>query len=507
MTPSPKRRIAVAAIICLWTGSMAWLVLSEAFPGLLSFPSAGYRSFFDRGVMMMDQWMRITFQGRQIGYSHTSVDAMDGSGGRHYVIANRTILQMNVMGTAQRIGVNARAVVDALYRLQNFAFVLSSTGYALSVEGKRIRGNTFACQVKGPGTTREVTIDIPDDAVLYSPMTEMSLKSLPPGRSVTLRMFNPMTLSAQKVAIRSLRRESLLHNGTNMATTVLSAALEGMETLSWVDNDGNVLRQETLFGWAMEACTADQALALSRETPPEDMLRSLAVPATGPVERLHTAHSARLRLTGAELDPHTLETHRQHVVSTGAVTELIVRADVLPRAGERSAIDSAAVKDARLPSLFIQSDDPRLVARAREITHDCTNDLQTAMAVYAWVFTHVEKRPTVSLPSALDVLEKLQGDCNEHTYLFVGLARAAGIPARIRVGLTLHNGMFYYHAWPSVFVGRWLDMDPTLGQPAVAADHVSLFEGELSEQMKLMGVVGRLKVEVKEIDADTRGSP
>ena len=79
----------------------------------------------------------------------------------------------------------------------------------------------------------------------------------------------------------------------------------------------------------------------------------------------------------------------------------------------------------------------------------------------------------------------------------MGLARAAGIPAKIRVGLTLHNGLFYYHAWPSVFLGRWVDMDPTLGRPVVNAAYLSLLEGELAEQMKLMGMIGKLKVTVE----------
>jgi transglutaminase-like putative cysteine protease len=135
-----------------------------------------------------------------------------------------------------------------------------------------------------------------------------------------------------------------------------------------------------------------------------------------------------------------------------------------------------------------------MIAKAREITEGSTDPRQAVLALYQWVNTKVAKIPTVSLPSALDVLLRPEGDCNEHTYLFVGLARAAGIPAKIRVGLTLHNGMFYYHAWPSVYLGDWVDMDPTLGQPAVGADHISLFEGELAEQMKLMGVLGRLRI-------------
>ena len=78
----------------------------------------------------------------------------------------------------------------------------------------------------------------------------------------------------------------------------------------------------------------------------------------------------------------------------------------------------------------------------------------------------LEKKPTVSLPSAREVLRTKIGDCNEHTVLYVAMARAIGIPARIAVGLTFVRGAFYYHAWPEVYLdegagrGYWLPVDP-----------------------------------------------
>ena len=66
----------------------------------------------------------------------------------------------------------------------------------------------------------------------------------------------------------------------------------------------------------------------------------------------------------------------------------------------------------------------------------------------------LDKKPTVSLPSAREVLRTKVGDCNEHTALYVAMARALGIPARIAVGLVYIHGAFYYHAWPEVYIDR-----------------------------------------------------
>ena len=498
MIPAPQRRTAITVIILLWLGSMAWLVFREAYPGLLDQTSPGYRTFFSRGILIMDRWMKLSFQGKSIGYSHTSVDVDDKNPLRQYRMLSRTVLSLNVMGSRQRIAVNADADLDAQYTLQAFTFSLSSPGYTINVEGQRKKGNSFDVKIRSASSVQHIKVTIPDDAVLYSPMTEMSLKTLTPGHKVTLRIFNPVTLTAQNITVRALRRETLTYRKQTIQTTVLTALVDGMETLSWIDADGTMIRQLTPFGWEMESCTAEEALAFKSRGGDEDLLSGLAVPIQGNADLLSFQSSARLLLSGTTLTREQLETQRQEVISLGTNSaEIIVKSDTLPATGcPRTAIPPD-LKPWLASTAFIQASDPRMIRKAREITGDWTNSLDAAMAIYHWVNTNITKKPTVSLPSALDVLQKPEGDCNEHTYLYVGLARAAGLPARIRVGVTLHEGQFYYHAWPSVYVGRWLDMDPTLGLPAVNAGYISLVEGELAEQMKLMGVIGQLKVKIE----------
>ena len=76
--------------------------------------------------------------------------------------------------------------------------------------------------------------------------------------------------------------------------------------------------------------------------------------------------------------------------------------------------------------------------------------------------------------SSLTVLQSLSGDCTEHTVLFIALARAAGIPARICSGIVFAKDAFYYHFWPEVYVGKWVQMDPTLDQVIADANHIQL---------------------------------
>ena len=125
----------------------------------------------------------------------------------------------------------------------------------------------------------------------------------------------------------------------------------------------------------------------------------------------------------------------------------------------------------------------------------------------------VEKKPTVSLPSALEVLRTKVGDCNEHTVLFVALARAQGIPARINVGLVYVRGAFYYHAWPEVYLdegngrGMWLPVDPTFNQFPADATHVRLARGGLDQQTAILPLIGRVKMTVLQVEVVPGSTP
>jgi transglutaminase-like putative cysteine protease len=106
------------------------------------------------------------------------------------------------------------------------------------------------------------------------------------------------------------------------------------------------------------------------------------------------------------------------------------------------------------------------------------------------------KDVTLSVPSALQVLEARRGDCNEHTVLYVALARALGLPTRTAVGLVHIRGSFYYHAWPEVWLGEWVAVDPTLGQVPADASHLRFLVGGLARQVELIRLIGRLQLEV-----------
>jgi transglutaminase-like putative cysteine protease len=158
------------------------------------------------------------------------------------------------------------------------------------------------------------------------------------------------------------------------------------------------------------------------------------------------------------------------------------------------------LREALEPEPLIQSDDPRIVRRAREITARraqwSQDPKEVARQLTTGVHSMLDKSITFSVPNAVQVLETLQGDCNEHTVLYVAFARALGLPARTAVGLVYVNGAFFYHAWPEVWLGEWVAVDPTFGQYPADASHIRFVIGGLAQQVEIMRLIGNLDIEV-----------
>ena len=133
----------------------------------------------------------------------------------------------------------------------------------------------------------------------------------------------------------------------------------------------------------------------------------------------------------------------------------------------------------------------------------------------------LDKKPTVSLPSAREVLRTKVGDCNEHTALYVAMARAVGIPARIAVGLAYSRGAFYYHAWPEVYLevagacperrqrveGSGCRSIPTFNQFPADATHVRLLRGGLDRQAEILPLIGHLKISIIGLEVAPNSAP
>ena len=271
----------------------------------------------------------------------------------------------------------------------------------------------------------------------------------------------------------------------------------GIDSISYVAEDGTTLEDEVagLITTRLEPKEMAKDVDYSH-----DVIVSNAALIDVPIENPREREYLQLQLTGPLTEAHLFNDERQYLApKDGAFRFSAHQISLDDFEPAELPIEDAAVQEWLQPSMFIQSEDPRLIARAQEIVGDETNSFEVAKILCNWVYQNVRTTFSAQLSNALEVLEHMEGDCTEHSVLFIGLARAAGLPAREVAGLIYVNNArpgFYFHQWASVWVGKWIDVDPTFNQPLADVTHIKLAEGDLFQQARLIPLIGQIQIQV-----------
>ena len=266
-----------------------------------------------------------------------------------------------------------------------------------------------------------------------------------------------------------------------------------MTVSAWVNEQGETLREESPMGLVMLREDREQAMEMGwGETP--DITAAASIKAS----RAFSAQGLtylKLRLKNVPLDGFVLNAGRQSLA--GDILE-IRREEITASEVHQARFSGPELEPFLQPTPFIQSDSPAILDVVKQQTGAEKNAYAVVRHLTSWVYKNVEKKPTLSIPSALAVLETKQGDCNEHAVLLTALCRAAGVPSRVAAGLVHLNGSFFYHAWCEVFLGRWVSVDPTMDQFPADVSHIKFVDGDLEKQISILKLIGKLDIDVLE---------
>jgi tetratricopeptide (TPR) repeat protein len=124
----------------------------------------------------------------------------------------------------------------------------------------------------------------------------------------------------------------------------------------------------------------------------------------------------------------------------------------------------------------ILSTAPQVVALAKQIAGDDRDGRSVAHKLGEWTHNNLKWKKVES--DAVETLASREADCLEHSELYVSLARALGLPARVVTGAAYGGGSFGAHAWVEIYLGQWVEVDPTWGMmDYVDATHLR-FDGD-----------------------------
>lgn len=212
-----------------------------------------------------------------------------------------------------------------------------------------------------------------------------------------------------------------------------------------------------------------------------------------------------LQLDGPFAAPEFLNTHRYQLEIRDGKKKLTLMRDTLE--------DWKMPKPETLPSEVkkylpaepnIESDEPEIVALARKAAGKAFRPADVVRAVVDFVGDYVQDTMRSDIDSARMVARMQKGDCTEHSILATALLRALGFPARqvggvgfVKMCRSADDCLegLGYHAWTQVWVGRWVDVDPTWKQTPADVTHVLM---GTTTDMQWLESLGKLKVLVLE---------
>lgn len=484
-----SKRTILAILICtLWLAAMGWLVYRENSTPVLRTTETPD----DRLAGIEDTWMGLfTSEDDRVGHVHLRRSPITVDGLEGVEMELEAAMTLNLLGrnTSLELGGTVWRPYDE--KRADFNFNVSSAEYNLQVGGQvangRLSGEVTSAAEKFP-----LDMEVDDNVLFANFGTAMTFPKLAVGDEFKMTSFDPMTLRPTPAKVRCIDEQVIRLAGRMMATQILEVDSNGFKAKVWVDGSGEVVQAETPLGLTMRLIEPqDVREAITGEA--DELLQLTSVQPSGK-KVFRGARRAVLKI--AEGPDRELPSDDVQRFADGML-EIVTPSAPAP-GGEVTADEEFLASDP-----FVQSSHPKIQEQSATIVGDESDPWQKALAIYDWVYTKVEKEPVVSIPSALEVLANLRGDCNEHTVLYTALARAAGLPTRIAIGLVWSDTLngYYYHAWPEVRINdTWFWLDPTLGQPMADATHIKILNGGIERWTQLLPYIGQLEIEVVEID-------
>jgi len=468
-----------------------------------------------------ESWDVIYQAGSKIGYLHTYVKNVEEKG-REYV----------------RVRIDIK---EDIKRGQDISVITLQYGTIETHEGQVLRLDTLTQAgddrpirghgdvihgkmkyiLEGTGERQELTIPWGSDVRgPYAAEQSMARKPMKEHEERPLKMFMPELNKILDIVLHARTIEpTLLGDGAprpllrvDQTTKVGGKPAPELNTTMWVDKDGQVLKAEQdVFGGMVMLRTTKEA-ALSPSGPIEfDLIKSTLTKAERPIPNPEKTRHVKYRISLKTGDlAQTFPTDsRQTVKPDDQASSVIVEVNSAgPTDGEPgpAEVDPQYLK----PNVLITSQDRTVQYLARQATRGVTNRWEKATRINHWVFQNItNKNFGVAFAAANEVARNLSGDCTEHAVLAAAMCRAAGIPARVVIGMVYVDDKdkgFGYHMWDEVYINqRWIAIDPAYDQTLVDAVHIKLTDSSLAGVtpfetfLPVVRVAGKLVIEPLEL--------
>ena len=454
-------------------------------------------------IVDADDWSGTYYKGSKIGFNHARVKVRQDSIGVH----TKMYFRLESGKDDQSTTLTQDTVLTLDLRLKEFTLLQKIMGKRLEVVG-RVEGSKLSLEITGRGYHKKESIDFPPDIYPFSAFwLKIMQDGLEVGKKGKLNMFLESFRMVYPMTYEILRKESIQIDGKSVDTFVVLQKLAGVTTTSWINAEGNLLRELSPNDFESIKETKEKATNMSGPPMSVNSFITLSlVKIKQPIISSDNKSRLKLKLSNVHSLKSIPQDHRQKILKTEkngeesyTITLLVERETKSPAKRVPLPVPTSQYKDYLKDAPEIQVQHPMIRTLAQDLVAEQKDAWQAAKLISTWVYDNLDKVLVDSF-TALDALHDRRGECQSHTNLFTALARAAGIPTKVVNGLVYSREFkgFLYHAWPEVWVGEWRALDPTLGQHYVDATHIKLSEGNYAGALKLMEFIGQVNIELLE---------
>ncbi|MBN1904487.1 MAG: transglutaminase domain-containing protein [Deltaproteobacteria bacterium] len=432
--------------------------------------------------------------------------------GERVISTDNIVLELERMGTPIKIDVKETAIETIDGMPLSFKATQKISTMDMSVEGDITPDGKMRIRVTNAGNTQELVQDFPKGAVMTEGLNLLfKRQGLKKGTSYAADLFSPSTLMAMKFTFNVGDKKQVDLLGRVVELVEIKGEYFLLESGSalftyYVDDDFNSQKMiMPLAGMNIEVIACSREFALSKLTVAE-MVDSMVVRSPVAVDDPETAKEITYTLKPIKADASFRfpETDNQQV---SKLPDGSVSVTVKPVKGEMAhkfpyTGNDPGILKALQGTQYIQTNHPLIKELSQRCTQDKDSALDAALAIEAFVSGYIEeKNLSVGYASALEVAKSRQGDCTEHAVLTAALCRAAGIPARVIMGIVhVENGLFMGHAWTEAYIGnKWIGLDAALkdARDGFDAGHITLSigNGDAGDFFGVMNNLGNFTIQ------------
>jgi hypothetical protein len=436
-----------------------------------------------------DTWMNIYQNNKKIGVVHRTFANLEKKS--HF---NETVfMKINTMGVAQALNILTEGDLNPDMTLSSFNFDLNSNLFRFNAHG-HVDKNKLILFTGLPDAQEKSEIQLKDIPHISGSIYDAAFRAdLEKDRTRSFSIFDPSTLSIRSIKVTRSADEIIPIMGKRILTKKYCADFMGAKNCAWLNKDGDLVKETGILGLSMEKVSKQLAQEGIADQGSADFTQIASIPSNVEIAEPEKLSIIKIKIDGIN-GMLSLDSDRQNF-----------HHNILTIAKENLSSSSSSTSNNNIPkeiavflkpAPLIQSDHPQMKAQVEKIIKPTDTAEQKARKIVNWVYRHVAKKPVLSVPNALEVLKNKVGDCNEHSVLTAALLRAAGVPSQIEAGLVYLHGRFYYHAWNVFYSEKWITADAVFNQVPADVTHIRLVRGDGAEQLNLMGVMGKIKLEV-----------